>query len=168
MKACQLLDKWNFWRKARNRHGVHSPFIYGFLEKSLYRKDLKALPPQRRLLMAAVDHFRCERAMASDPQSGMAEWLRSARTGLQWEHPPVDLFICDTPGKELYSFLNQPDQWKNDTVVFVGNLRKTKENYRHWRVAADHPAVRVVLETYPAGLLFFRVQQARQHFRIRI
>ena len=106
--------------------------------------------------------------MASKPQSPLAEWLQSERTGISREAPPTDLFICDSPGEELHAFLNKPELWKNDTVVFVGNLRKDHRSYAHWDRATRHPAVRVILETYPAGLLLFRTQQARQHFRIRI
>ena len=87
---------------------------------------------------------------------------------MHWEDPPTDLFICDIPGEELLSFLSMPEHWGNDTVVFVGNLRKNRETYEYWGRATAHPAVRIILETYPAGLLFFRAQQARQHFRIRI
>lgn len=168
MTVLQTLGKWNFWWKARNRHGVHSPFIYSFLDKGLYRRDLKKLPPQERLLMAAADHFGSRKAMACDPRSGMAEWLKSKRHGIRWEGPPTDLFICDSPGEGLLSFLDRAELWGNDTVVFVGNLRSNSQNYGYWVRATRHPAVRVILETYPAGLLFFRAQQARQHFRIRI
>jgi hypothetical protein len=164
----QLLGKWNFWRRANNRHGVHSPFIYAFLDKGLYRRDLKALPPQKRLLLAAADHFGSQKAVACDPRGGLAEWLKSTRLGMQWDEHPTDLFICDAPGEGLLAFLDTPELWKNDTVVFVGDLRTNPENHEYWERATRHPAVRIILETYPAGLLFFRVQQASQHFRIRI
>jgi len=106
--------------------------------------------------------------MACDDQSSLAEWLKSKWHEMSWVEPPADLFICDTPGEELLAFLNKPELWGNDTVVFVGNLRSNSESYAYWDRATRHPGVRVILETYPAGLLFFRTQQARQHFRIRI
>ena len=168
MAGVRILKKLNFWRKARNRHGVHSPFIYDFLDKGLYRKDLKSLPPQQRLLIAAADHFNPVTAGTCDLQSPMAAWLGSQRPHLLWGSPPTDLFICDSPGKNLIAFIEGRDTWGNDTVVFVGNVRKNQETYACWSRAISHPAVRVILETYPAGLLFFRTQQARQHFRIRI
>lgn len=168
MTAFDRLKRWNFWRKALGRHGVHSPFIYGFLDKGLYRRDLKKYPPQKRLLLAAADHFGARSAMACPAHGPMAEWLGSERPALSWSSVPADLIICDTPGDKLLAFLGRPELWQNDTVVFTGNLRRDDGTYAHWVQAAAHPAVRVVLETYPAGLLFFRTQQARQHFRIRI
>ena len=168
MAVVRILKKCNFWWKAHNRHGVHSPFIYNFLDRGLYRKDLKNLQPQQRLLLAAADHFKPATAEACDPQSPLAAWLRSERPDISPESSPVDLFICDCPGKNLIDFIDRRGAWENDTVVFVGNLRKNSGSSAYWQKAVGHPAVRVVLETYPAGLLFFRIQQARQHFRIRI
>ena len=162
------LKKWNFWRKARNRHGIHSPFVYRFLDVGLYRKDLKSLPPQKRLLLAAADHFNPLKAMACSSRDRMAEWLRAERPGIRWEGTPTDLYICEAPGEALLAFLDREELRGNDTVVFVGNLRENQKSYTYWRRAVSHPAVRVILETYPAGLLLFRTQQARQHFRIRI
>ena len=168
MTVLKTLEKWNFWRKARNRHGVHSPFVYRFLDEGLYRRDLRKFPPQKRLLIAAADHFGPHKAIACDPQSPMAEWLRSERPGIRWEGPPTGLFICDSPGEELLAFLDKPELWENDTVVFVGDLRKNRNSIAYWDRATGHSAVRVILETYPAGLLLFRTQQAPEHFRIRI
>lgn len=168
MAAFQILKRFNFWRKAHNRHGVHSPFIYSFLDEGLYRRDLKGLPPQKRLLLAAADHFNPAAAGTCDMPSPMAAWLQTQRPDLPWESTPTELLICDSPGKNLIDFIESRDSWGNDTVVFVGNLRKNQGTYVRWNQAARHPAVRVILETFPAGLLFFRTGQARQHFRIRI
>jgi hypothetical protein len=106
--------------------------------------------------------------MACEAQSALAEWLKSKWHEMRWEEPPTDLFICDTPGEGLLAFLDKAELRGNDTVVFVGNLHTNSESYGYWDRATRHPEVRVILETYPAGLLFFRAQQARQHFRIRI
>ncbi len=168
MSVIRALNKWSFWWKARNRHGIHSPFVYRFLDEGLYRKELKALPPQKRLLMAAADHFHPGRVGACHEEGFLAAWLRKERNGLEWNNPPFDLYLCEAPERQLLSFLNTPKLWNNDTIVFVGNLRESPEVHEIWREATRHPAVRVVLETYDAGLLFFRTQQARQHFRIRI
>ncbi|MDX1332557.1 MAG: hypothetical protein R3252_05970 [Robiginitalea sp.] len=168
MTLSRTLEKWRFWIRAHNRHGVHSPFVYRFLDEGLYRREYKKFPPQKRLLIALVDYMAPGKAMACDPQSRMAPWLRAERPDIRWEGLPTDLCICDTPGEELLAFLDRPELWDKDTSVFVGNLRKNHKHMAYWDRATRHPAVRVVLETYPAGLLLFRTQQAPQHFRIRI
>ena len=168
MSLRSLADRWKFWWKAQNRHGVHSPFIYRFLDEGLYRKDLKHLPDQRRLLQAATDYLEVERAGAAEPLAGLALWLRERYPQISWHQPPVDLYIYEAPEQGLLALLEDPGQWDPQMTVFVGNLRRDPRGYTLWQEATRHPSVRVVLETYPAGLLFFRTGQVRQHFRIRI
>lgn len=168
MSLRSLADRWKFWWKAQNRHGVHSPFIYRFLDEALYRKDLKHLPAQRRLLQAATGYLKVEKAGAAVPEAGLALWLREQCPQISWQEPPVDLYIFEAPEPGLPAMLEDAGQWDPHMAIFVGNLRRDPRGYAIWETATRHPAVRVILETYPAGLLFFRTGQARQHFRIRI
>ena len=163
-----MLKKWIFWWKAKNRHGIHSPFVYRFLDEGLYRKDLSHLQPNRRLLLAAVDHFEPLRAGASPGSQQFKSWLMAERPGIQWGIPPFDLYLSDSPDENLLQLLGQPENWHDTSVVFVGNLRRNTRASTSWQKITRLREVRVVLQTYEAGLLFFRRQQARQHFRIRI
>lgn len=157
-----------FWWDATNRHGVHSPFIYGFLDKGLYRRELRQYPPQKRLLLAAADYFEPGAVCTAGEGGPLAGWLREERPGLRWDTFPADLIICESPGEEL---LREPELvhlFQNDNILFVGNIRKDTRSYKLWEQACGLEEARVILETYTAGLLFFRKQQAPQHFRIRI
>lgn len=163
-----MLNKCVFWWKSSSRHGIHSPFIYQFLDQGLYRKDLGRLPSQKRLLLAAADYFKPGRVCTSNPESGLAGWLGKTRPSLFCDETPYDFYLFDTPEKNLSVVLGQPELWHNNSVVFVGNIRSNRAAYLRWQDATRILPVRVILETYPAGLLFFRRQQARQHFKIRI
>ena len=164
----EMLRKWIFRWKAKNRHGIHSPFIYSFLDHGLYRKDLRGLAPSRRLLLAAVDHFRLRRAHCFQNGNPTVTWLEEERADIQWGAAPFDLLIFKSAGSELLQVISQSRLWHNDSVIFVENLREDLDSHSFWREAAGMDQVRVILETYTAGLLFFRRQQAPQHFRIRI
>lgn len=162
-----MLSRLKFWWTARNRHGVHSPFIYRFLDAGLYRKDLRKLPPEQRLLIAVADHFQPDSAWAAEPGSRLAAWLRKQRTGIRWDPPPADLILCDSPEEALTRVLDQPGLWHNDSILFVGGLRRDSGSRALWKQCCRLPRCRVILETYDAGLIFFRRQQVPQHFRIR-
>lgn len=164
----RIFDRLRFWLKARNRHGIHSPFVYRFLDTSLYRKDLRSLPPQKRLLIAAVDHFGIRSAHSEEPQGGLTTWLKNERPGILWGAPPYDLLLCESPCQALAFTPGDTDLLHNDSVVFLGNLRKDAGTQDNWKEMTRKPQFPVILETYGAGLLFARKQQAPQHFRIRI
>lgn len=157
-----------FWFSARNRHGVHSPFIYDFLERTLYARGRPGNNPEQQLLLAACEHFGPKRVGYAPSAYAWAARLKPALPEARWGTPPFDLFIADCPGPELEASLADPALWHNDSVVFVGGLRGGPESRNAWKRLCARPELRVSLETYRAGLLFFRSQQAPQHFKIRL
>lgn len=163
-----MFEKIGFWLRSRNRHGIHSPFVYGFLDRTLYARKRPGCTPEQRLLLAAAEHFGPTRVGVSPCGSALADWLRPHLPGRIWGQPPYDLYIAGRPGEGLEKCLNDPKWWHNDSVVFVGGLRGGKKARLAWERLCSLPQLPVTLETYRAGLLFFRRQQAPQHFRIRL
>ncbi|MBC2840001.1 hypothetical protein [Robiginitalea sp. SC105] len=166
-----MIGRFLYWWRANNRHGTHSPFIYAFLDQSYYAGDRKGLDPAQWLLQAAVLHFRPSRAGAeatTGPASRSTDsLLRLLPPGLlRQAAPPYDLYIFGSPGQALNEWLQEPSNYHNDTVVYVGGLRNPG-GQPEWQRARELPEVRVSLENYYAGLLFFRREQTPEHFRIR-
>ncbi len=167
MPISRVFSKWLFWLKSKNRHGVHSPFIYGFLDKGLYGAHLEKSPVQTKLLRASLEYFKPDRvgvAGTPPPDSPLGQLLMKETL---CAHPPYDFFIFETPSESVDTFLSDRGNWHNDSIVYIGNLRVSPSGYKRWGEIKAHPSVRVVLETYWGGLLLFRREQAREHFRIR-
>ena len=163
-----MFEKIGFWLRSRNRHGIHSPFVYGFLDHTLYARECPGCTPEQRLLLAAALHFGPRRIGVGPGGNALADWLRPYLPEGAWGEPPYDLYIAGRPGEELEKTLNEPAFWHNESVIFVGGLREGSHARGAWQRLCCLPQLRVTLETYRAGLLFFRRQQARQHFRIRL
>lgn len=162
-----IFSKVLFWFQAQNRHGVHSPFIYEFLDRAVYAPGVKQGGAGQRLLRAARVHFnpKCIWMASNLPvNSGIRGNLEvdSTQSG-----PPFDLLVFDKPSPEVGEILSDPGQWHNDSIVYLGNLRGSASAYAMWEQISLHPSIRVVVESYREGLLFFRKEQARQHFKIR-
>ncbi len=162
-----LLNRLLFWSGAKNRHGIHSPFIYDFLDRTLYGSKDRGAPPEERLLRAAIRHFKPGRA-GCETASRWTQLLRT--TGIMGadQEPPYDLFVFDRPGPEVIDWIEERDNWHNETVLYIGGLAQGGRMDRSWRNCLESESVRICLEAYPAALLFFRKEQAPQHFRIRI
>ncbi len=162
-----MLQRFLYWLRAKNRHGTHSPYIYGFLDKTYYQLHRQGLDPSQWLLHAAIRHFHPGTAWASEPSGKLASGLETAFPYLAWQAaPPADLCLFESPGNALLKWLEKPGNFHRGTVAYVGGLREPG-GQAAWKKARSLPQVRVSLENYRAGLLFFRHGQAREHFKIR-
>ncbi|MGA9637801.1 O-methyltransferase [Flavobacterium sp.] len=56
----------------------------------------------------------------------------------------------------------------NDTVWIFDDIHWSAEMEEAWKIIKDHPKVKVTIDTYQWGLVFFRYEQPKQHFIIRV
>ncbi|WP_445381711.1 hypothetical protein [Robiginitalea sp. IMCC43444] len=163
-----MLNRILFWLQSKNRHGIHSPFVYNFLDRALYQKSLQKYTAQKRLLLAITDYLPLKKVGYPPEAAGSFQWLVQERALLEEGPPPYDLYIFDRPSQKVLQTLGQKHMWHNNSVVFVGKLDRNKPDFAFWKQACRQPGVSVVLEGYSAGLIFFRKEQAQEHFKIRI
>ena len=163
-----MLNRILFWVQSKNRHGIHSPFVYNFLDRALYQKTLQAYPAQKKLLLAITDYLPIINAGYAPEAAKSFKWLVQKRAQLQEGPPPYDLYIFDRPSQNFLQMLGRQHFWHNNSVVFVGKLDRKKPDFAFWKQACRQAGVSVILEGYSAGLIFFRKEQAREHFKIRI
>ncbi|MBF7090075.1 class I SAM-dependent methyltransferase [Flavobacterium sp. ALJ2] len=55
----------------------------------------------------------------------------------------------------------------NDTVWIFDDIHWSPEMEEVWRIIKNHPKVKVTIDTYQWGLVFFRYEQEKEHFIIR-
>ena len=56
----------------------------------------------------------------------------------------------------------------NDSVFIFDDIYLTKDMYEAWEIIRNHPKVTVSIDTYYWGLVFFRSEQSKEHFTIRM
>lgn len=56
----------------------------------------------------------------------------------------------------------------SNTVVIVDDINWSKGMQEAWQQLKEHPKVTVSIDTFFWGLLFFRTEQAKEHFKIRV
>ncbi|SFR50209.1 hypothetical protein SAMN04490243_2352 [Robiginitalea myxolifaciens] len=132
--------RFSFNLRAKNRHGTHSPFIYEFLDKSLYAGP-RTGNPELRLKQAAEPYF-----------------TSLGHTFLNWEDSAT----------QLKAWLEDQQMQREKVVLYWDGIRSSSENYEDWKEIQAHPNIGQILETYGAALLFFRTNQVREHFKIRL
>jgi predicted O-methyltransferase YrrM len=55
----------------------------------------------------------------------------------------------------------------NDSVFILDDIHWSKGMVEAWETIKQHPRVTVTIDLYTMGLVFFRSEQAREHFRLR-
>jgi len=56
----------------------------------------------------------------------------------------------------------------NDSVFIFDDIHWSKEMQEAWREIIAHPEVQVSIDTFQWGLIFFRKEQVKQDFTIRL
>jgi hypothetical protein len=56
----------------------------------------------------------------------------------------------------------------NDTVCIINDIHKSIENENTWDIIKKHPKVKVTIDTFHFGMVFFRAEQEKEHFVIRV
>jgi hypothetical protein len=141
--------------------------MYEFLDRAVYAPGVKQGVSGQRLLRAARVHFNPERIWTASNLPSNPEVPGNPEADSTLAGPPFDLLVFDKPSHKVGEILNDPGQWHNDSIVYLGNLRGSASAYALWEQISLHPSIRVVVESYREGLLFFRKEQAKQHFKIR-
>lgn len=152
-----------FWCTAKNRHGVHSPFVYQLNERCF--NDMRWYPEYEYLdsLFPDLALFFSDRQLQLFFR--LTRYLKSKSYGI-WDgkktENPKDIIV-------LKSDCEVEDLWcsmSNDTMLWVHQIHK--ENKDLWRQIKEDKRVSVSIDLYRQGLIFIRKEQQKEHFKIRL
>lgn len=150
-----------FLIKSSNQHGVHSPFVYNFVTKGLYKKsqksslikqnvELQKLSKKKvKILSKIINYFEVEQIYFASNK------FRNT------ENDSSKIVFIDV--NEL-QFLDL----KKDIIITITDIYKNKKNTSTWLNFIKDTENIVTVNTYFYGLIFFRPEQAKEHFIIRV
>ncbi len=152
--------------KARGRHGTHSPFVYDFVEHVLLDKSVL---DQARLLSGTYMELKYENLMTR-----IATYYHYSNTrystDLSLVNEPLEMLVINDDNSAAWlEGLQRHEQWlKNDSAVIVTHIHKTKANSAAWNKITKQPQVRMSIDLFGMGVLFFKQEfKERQHFVLK-
>ncbi|MBA3829643.1 MAG: hypothetical protein H0X33_11950 [Taibaiella sp.] len=150
--------------KAKTRHGVHSPFVYAFIEQVIKNKgplasiapidDIGLTTRQQKMIARICEYVQCK------------EVLSVVDTG--------QLNTCSgllIPG-------NKPDEWEEmynsagnineQAVIIVTDIHKSEQHSIAWRKLYSRTSVRLSIDLFDVGVLLYRKEfKEKQHFILK-
>jgi hypothetical protein len=164
-----------FLWQSNNQHGVHSPFVYQLITKCFYnykitypewgnkKKDLTL--KEMQFLWRFFQYIKpCEIIDLSCNKD--LENLRNLEI-----NKTVDKKITFF-GNELEAVLTalktKTFLMKNDDIWIVNGMYHNKKNAKIWKSLKLNSSITITVDVYFFGLIFFRKEQAKQNFKIRI
>ncbi|MDO1514096.1 hypothetical protein Q2T41_15655 [Maribacter confluentis] len=162
----QILSFLKFYVTATNQHGVHSPFVYDYVTKCLYKKERIRLPVSTKVLVKSILYFNYQtvRLLTANKNLEKDIFDHCPNVNFTQENPIV---IVGSVNDILHSkILDQ--KLENRTMLFIDKIHKNQNNFEQWKYIQAHNKVTVTIDLFYCGLVFVRKEQVKEHFKIRI
>ena len=168
---------------SKNEHGVHSPFVFLLLTQGLYNRKIK-LPvaalstykgvnsKKSRLLFKIVHYFSPKSILIvgdttfekevmalANPKSNI-DIKNAIYNCIYFSSIPTNSITNETVEQLILTI-------ENDSFWILEDIHANAAAEALWQTLQQNPKVTVTIDTYHFGLVFFRKEQAKEHFIIR-
>ena len=65
-------------------------------------------------------------------------------------------------------YIVENDDISNDTIIYIDDIYKSRETHNLWENIKELEQVKATIDLFYGGLVFFRREQEKEHFKIRI
>ncbi len=151
---------------ATNQHGVHSPFVFNLVTKCLYPKVQHSGTKVQKILLKTISFFSVKEVKIDSNSPDMRHLIMKEFDLEAIENAPFDLIYVRIPKDDLLS--SHLHEIHNNSLLFVDNIHTTKIHSTIWHGLTTDKRVTVSIDLFYCGLLFFRKEQVKEHFKIRI
>lgn len=154
---------------STNQHGVHSPFIYKYITQCLYAKPHYKTSKTTNVVLKSIGYFKATHLLITPDDPRLKSRVLEEYQSVGFTSPTFDIIYVDgKEPKEITTSLLGNNDIHNDTVVLINAIHKNKNANAAWKSLKSIKEVIVTLDLFYCGAVFFRKEQAKQHFKIRI
>lgn len=168
-----LYKYFNYYFKAANGkgHGVHSPFVFSFIQDVLNNKELKQEADYSNKYRALVNRMIAfykpsavmELEAASSNQVHALKEIDNAAT--------IGLFYLkqNKNAEDLTNYFNAALKKLNtESILIFDGIHVSKELEASWETIKMNNEVKLTIDLYKLGIVFFRQEQLeKENFTIR-
>ena len=161
----KLISRIRFLVNSTNQHGVHSPFVFDFVTKGLYQKLPKSV---------ATNDFLATQKLRKKEQKILLKIINYFQ--IDTIYTTVDELENTFDNNYKLLFINTINKFNFDTIsvtsskliVVFQDIHSNKVNQEKWVTLCKNPKAPVTIDLFYFGMIFFRNEQAKEHFKIRV
>ena len=176
----------NFLLRSTNQHGVHSPFVYSLVTKCFYKPSDKNISKQIdiwakeaqgislsskkiKLIHRIITYLNLKKGFIKSDNEEVLKKCFTLDAPLGFNETDVyDFIYTESRDVNAEALERYVDKTHNDSIMIINNIHKHKESILQWSQIKNHPKVKVTIEGYNLGFIFFRREQVEEHFVIRL
>jgi hypothetical protein len=160
----KIISYIKFLLKSTNQHGVHSPFVFDFLIKGLYTKEIKnnsisgyselkkLSKKEQKVLSKIIAYFKIDQLYFDVTPSNKSE------------DKEYKIFYFNTIDEIQSSELNT---FNTKDILIIHGIHQQKKTALKWQEIIKSKDAKVTIDLFYFGLIFFRKEQVKEHFNIR-
>jgi len=166
----KLFKYLNFLFSSKNQHGVHSPFVYNFITRSLYGPTQIKGDKSRDILLKGIGYFNAKTVSLPKENQLLKNLIHRNYPDIQFDGNPFDILYMEHPEKFPLEkgALQENTIHHNNSMVLIKSIHKDANAEQLWEKIKRMDEVTVTLDFFHCGAVFFRREQAKEHFKIRI
>ena len=165
----RLVSYIKFLFSSTDQHGVHSPFVYDYVTKCLYQKRLSNDSKVKDVLLKSLLYFSSENVFFEGMDMEVRKAIKKKIPSLRPNGIPYDFIYLDKlDERNISTYILENKNTHNGTVVFIDGIHRNDHTYVLWKNLRNNEQIRVTVDLFYCGLIFFRKEQAKEHFKIRI
>lgn len=173
-----------FWLRAKNLHGIHSPFVYKLTRDCIYDKksnniaeelsSKEKVTNQDKLVLRIIEYFELNNICFNEKIDGKLKNILSQKkikfltnvNNLNVHNSSVLIIkkLNNCNYKKLIKIINS---CSSKTIIIVKDLQKSKNYISNWNNLILSEKIKLSMEIFNLGILFFKSRLQKEHFRIR-
>jgi hypothetical protein len=148
---------------------VHSPFIFEYITQCIYSKKSHSNHKGKDIVLKSLTYFQCQSITILPIDLGFEKRVKKIFPSISPESFSAELiYLSDCTEELLEAYIYGNKGTGNNTVVILENIYKNKKSADLWEKVKASEKVTVTVDMFYCAAIFFRKEQVKEDFKIRI